>query len=293
MKQFVVIGLGRFGSSVAKALYSMDHEVLAIDKDEEKVQEISDYVTHAVQADATDENVLKSLGIRNFDELSYYLIRHTLQHPNNLLCKEIGVKYAIAKAQSELHSKVLYKIEADKVVFPERDMAMRVVHNSSFIKYIGLCRSNPEYSLVEIEALPHWQVILYKELNIRGKYGINVLAIKHEKEINVAPNGDDIINKDDILVVIGKTKDITRLENKYQTQRGQNKVSEIITSPNNPTIKLVKVPPYKEIQDQYGLYFVEGWKMVKEAIAENCPIHILIYSEDFDIHKLELDKNKG
>ena len=218
MKQFVVIGLGRFGSNVAKALYSMDHEVLAIDKDEEKVQEISDYVTHAVQADATDENVLKSLGIRNFDVV--VVTTSSDIHSSiliTLLCKEIGVKYVIAKAQSELHAKVLYKIGADKVVFPERDMAMRVVHNlvsSNILDYIEV---TPEYSLVEIEALSHWVGHSLKELNIRGKYGINVLAIKHGKEIIVAPNGDDIINKDDILVVIGKTKDITRLENKYQT----------------------------------------------------------------------------
>ena len=218
MKQFVVIGLGRFGSNVAKALYSMDHEVLAIDKDEEKVQEISDYVTHAVQADATDENVLKSLGIRNFDVV--VVTTSSDIHSSiliTLLCKEIGVKYVIAKAQSELHAKVLYKIGADKVVFPERDMAMRVVHNlvsSNILDYIEV---TPEYSRVEIEALSHWVGHSLKELNIRGKYGINVLAIKHGKEIIVAPNGDDIINKDDILVVIGKTKDITRLENKYQT----------------------------------------------------------------------------
>jgi len=218
MKQFVVIGLGRFGSNVAKALYSMDHEVLAIDKDEEKVQDISDYVTHAVQADATDENVLKSLGIRNFDVV--VVTTSSDIHSSiliTLLCKEIGVKFIIAKAQSELHAKVLYKIGADKVVFPERDMAMRVVHNlvsSNILDYIEV---TPEYSLVEIEALSHWVGHSLKELNIRGKYGINVLAIKHGKEIIVAPNGDDIINKDDILVVIGKTKDITRLENKYQT----------------------------------------------------------------------------
>lgn len=218
MKQFVVIGLGRFGSNVAKALCSMNHEVLAIDKDEEKVQEISDYVTHAVQADATDENVLKSLGIRNFDVV--VVTTSSDIHSSiliTLLCKEIGVKFVIAKAQSELHAKVLYKIGADKVVFPERDMALKVVHglvSSNILEYIEV---TPEYSLVEIEALSHWVGHSLKELNMRSKYGINVLAIKHGKEINVTPKGDDTISKGDILVVIGKTKDITHLENRYQT----------------------------------------------------------------------------
>lgn len=218
MKQFVVIGLGRFGSSVARALYSMNHDILAIDKDEERVQEISDYVTHAVQADATDENVLKSLGLRNFD-VAVVTTSMDIQSSIliTLLCKEMGVRFVIAKAQNDLHAKVLYKIGADKVVFPERDMALRVAHNlvsSNILDYIEVA---PDYSLVEIEALPRWVGCTLKELNMREKYGINVLAIKHGKDINVSPKGEDIINREDILVVIGSIDDITDLENLNQS----------------------------------------------------------------------------
>lgn len=214
MKQFVVIGLGRFGSSVAKTLYSLNHDVLAVDKDEELVQEISDYVTHAVQADATDENALKALGIRNFDVA---VVATALELQSSvliaLLCKEMGIKHVIAKAQSELHAKVLYKIGADKVIFPERDMGVRVAHNlvsSSILDYIEVA---PDYSLVEIAALPQWVGNSLRGLNMREKYGMNVLAIRHGKEINVSPKGDYIINKSDVLVVIGSNEEITDLEN--------------------------------------------------------------------------------
>ena len=123
MKNYVVIGCGRFGSSVAKTLYSLGHEVLAIDQNEEKVQNIADQVTHSVQADCTDENALKSLGIRNFD-VAVISIGSDIQSSimATLIVKELGVQYVLCKAQNELQAKVLYKIGADRVVFPERDM---------------------------------------------------------------------------------------------------------------------------------------------------------------------------
>lgn len=123
MKQFVVIGLGRFGVSVATELYRMGHEVLAIDRSVERVEEIADSVTHAVCADATDEAELGSLGLRNFD-VAVVSIGSDLQASIlvTMLCKELGVKYVLTKAKSDLHAKVLQRVGADKVVFPERDM---------------------------------------------------------------------------------------------------------------------------------------------------------------------------
>ena len=216
MKQFAIIGLGRFGSSIAKTLYQMGHDVLAIDNDPEEVQEISDYVTHAVQADATDEVTLNTLGIRNFD-VAVVTIGTDIQSSImiTLLCKEMGVKYVLAKAQNELHAKVLYRIGADKVVFPERDMGARVAHNlvsSNILDYIELA---PEYSLVEVAPNPEWEGKNLRQLNIRAKYGVNVIAIKDDSgKVNVAPQADDVIQKDDILVVIGNNDDIKRLENR-------------------------------------------------------------------------------
>lgn len=212
-RQFVVIGLGRFGSSIASTLYELGNEVLAIDTDEEIVQNISDKVTHAVQADGTDEGTLRSLGIRNFD-VAVVTIGADVQSSvmATLLVKELGVKYVVAKAQNELHGKVLYKLGVDRVVFPERDMGIRVGHNlcsSNILDYIEL---SPDYSIMEVAAISDWHGKTLRELNMRSRYGINIMAIKRENEINLSPTADDVINADDVLVVIGGTDQLSAIE---------------------------------------------------------------------------------
>ena len=214
-KQFVIIGLGRFGASVAKTLYALGHDVLAIDSNEDLVQEISDSVTHAVQMDATDENALRTLGLRNFD-VAVVTIGANIQASvmATLLVKDMGIKYIIAKGNSDLHAKVLYKIGADRVILPEKDMGVRVAHNlvsSSILDYIEL---SPDYSIIEIESPKEWYGKSMKELSLRSKYGINVMAIKKNNEVNISPDADDVINKDDIVVDIGSAEDLTKLEGK-------------------------------------------------------------------------------
>ena len=214
-KQFVIIGLGRFGSSVAKTLYALGHDVLAIDSNEDLVQEISDSVTHAVQMDATDENALRTLGLRNFD-VAVVTIGANIQASvmATLLVKDMGIQYIIAKGNSDLHAKVLYKIGADRVILPEKDMGVRVAHNlvsSSILDYIEL---SPDYSIIEIESPKEWYGKSMKELSLRSKYGINVMAIKRNNEVNISPDADDVINKDDIVVAIGSAEDLTKLEGK-------------------------------------------------------------------------------
>lgn len=215
MKQFAVIGCGRFGSSVARTLYSLGHDVLAIDKNEDVVQSISDFVTHAIQADATDESSLRSLGLRNFD-VAVVSIGSNIQTSIliTLLAKEAGVQMVVAKAQNDLHGKVLYKSGADRVVFPERDMGTRLAHNlvsSNILDYIELA---PDYSIVEITALKQWAGKSLAEVNMRGRYGINVMAIKQGSYINIAPKATDVIGDDCILVVVGHNEDIQKIERK-------------------------------------------------------------------------------
>lgn len=214
-KQYVVIGLGRFGSSIAKTLYSIGNDVLAIDIDGEIVQEISDYVTHAVQADTTEESNLKTLGISNFD-VAVIAIGSDTQASimTTLLVKDLGVKTIIAKANSELHGRVLKKIGASRVIFPERDMGIRVAHNlvsTSILDHIELSR---DYSLAEIESPEEWVGKTLKELNMRHKYGINVMALKRNDEINISPSADEKIEKGDIIVAIGGIEELNELENK-------------------------------------------------------------------------------
>lgn len=213
MKQFVVIGCGRFGTSVAETLYNLGYDVLAIDKSEERVQEIADKVTHAVQADAIDENTLKTLGLRNFD-VAVVTIGSDLQASimATLIAKELGITFVIAKAQNELHAKVLEKTGADKVVFPEREMGSRVAHNlvsSNILDYIEFA---PDYSIVEVTAMENWEGKSLKELRLPTKYGVNVIAIKQGQDINISPYADDIIGEGDVLIVIGNNKDLRNLE---------------------------------------------------------------------------------
>ncbi|QAA32000.1 potassium channel family protein [Clostridium manihotivorum] len=212
-KQFVVIGLGRFGTSVAKTLYDLGNDVLAIDVDEDLVQDISDSVTHAVQMDATDESALKTLGLRNFD-VAVITIGENIQASVmvTLLVKELGVKYIVAKGHSDLHAKVLYKIGADRVVLPEKDMGVRVAHNlvsSTILDYIDL---SPDYSIIEIETPKEWHNSSIRDLSLRTRFGINVMAIKKEHDINITPNAEEIIEPGDIIVAIGSTEDLGKLE---------------------------------------------------------------------------------
>jgi trk system potassium uptake protein len=212
-KQFVVIGLGRFGSSVAKTLYAHGSDVLAIDSDETAIQEISDDVTKAVQMDATDESTLRSLGIRNFD-IAVIAIGSDIQSSIvvTLLVKELGVKYIIAKAHNDMHAKILYKIGADRVVLPEKDMGSRVAHNlisSSILDYIEL---SPDYSIAEIVSLQEWSGKTLLELNLRANYGVNVMAIKRGNIVNISPGANAQVQSGDILVAIVGTNELSMLE---------------------------------------------------------------------------------
>lgn len=215
MKSFAVIGCGRFGAAVARTLYGLGNEVLAIDISEDIIKEISDEVTHAVQADVMDETVLKDLGLRNFD-VAIVSIGSDIEASimATLVVKELGIKKVIAKAQSELHGKVLSKIGADKVIFPERDMGVRVAHNLASSNILDFIELSPDYSILEIAALKEWEEKSLAQLRLPVKHGINIMAIKRGNSISVSPGGDVTIEKGDILVVIGSTKDIKKIEQK-------------------------------------------------------------------------------
>lgn len=213
MKQFIVVGLGRFGSSVAKTLAENDYNVLAIDTDEDRVQMIASAVTHAVEADATDEDALKTLGVRNFD-VAVVSIGDNI-HANilaTLILKELGVPYVVVKAQDTLHGKVLSKVGADRVVYPERDMGVRIAHNlisSNVLDYIEFA---PDYSIVEIIATDNMEGKSLSELQFRSNYGVNVMAIKRGKDLNVTPGANDKVLEGDVLIVMGQNDDLDKLK---------------------------------------------------------------------------------
>jgi len=215
MKQFIVLGLGRFGSAVATTLAELGHEVLGVDNDEERVDALKDKITQAVQADITEERVLKELGVKNFDA-AIVSIATDIEASIlvTMMLKEMGLKYIIAKAQSDLHGKVLEKIGVDKVVFPERDMGRRIARSLIIPNIKDYIELEPDYSVIEIEALPDFTDKTLSELDLRNKYGINVLAIKRDNSFNISPRAKDVIKKDDLLIVIGETKKITELAGK-------------------------------------------------------------------------------
>ncbi len=212
-KQFIVIGLGRFGTSVAETLYALGNDVLAVDIDEEAVQNIAERVTHAVQVDANDEVSLRALGIGNFD-VAIISIGSDIQANilSTLLVKEMNVKHIITKANNALHAKVLYKIGANRVIFPERDMGIRVAHNlcsSNILDYIEL---SPDFSIAEIVTPKEWEGHSLKELDLRVRYSINVVAIKRDDNIEVSPAADEVIQEGDIIVAIGGTAELNGIE---------------------------------------------------------------------------------
>jgi len=212
-KQFVVIGLGRFGSSVATALSQTGNDVLCVDTSEALVDDIAPYVTHAVQADATDEKALKALGIRNFDA-AVIAIGGDIQASIlvTMLCKEQGLEHVLVKAQSEIHAKVLEKIGADKIVFPERDMGIKVAHNLASANILDFIELSPDYSVMEVDTIQKWIGKTLVDLNFRRLYNVNIMAIKEEEgDVNINPSADDIIKKDDNLVVTGLNEDIRKL----------------------------------------------------------------------------------
>ncbi|AAM23498.1 trk system potassium uptake protein TrkA [Caldanaerobacter subterraneus subsp. tengcongensis MB4] len=214
MKQFVVIGLGSFGISLAKTLYEMGNDVLVIDKDEELVQSMAGLVTHAVRADATDENVLKSLGVKNFD-VAIVAIGKNMESSImiTMLVKEMGVKYVIAKAHNELHARVLYKVGADRVVMPEKDMGIRVARNIFSSNLLDLIEFSKDYSIAEILPIEEWFHKTLKEIRMRERYGLNVIAAKKmNNEIIVSPGPDYVVDEGDILAVCGKNIDIKKFE---------------------------------------------------------------------------------
>jgi len=213
MKQFAVIGLGRFGRSVALTLAKMGYDVLAVDSSEEKVNSIIEHVTHAVQADARDEQALKSLGIRNFD-VAIVAIGHDIQSNIlvTVLLKEMGVKKVVSKAVSELHGKVLEKVGADKVVFPERDMGVRVAHALVSKNIVDQINISPDYSIIELVAPDEFVGKTLAEGAIRVRHGVTVLAIRRGDEIIISPGAKHKIEAGDVLVVVGRNDKLRSLE---------------------------------------------------------------------------------
>lgn len=216
-KQFAVIGLGRFGSSVVKTIYNFGFEVMAIDSSEQRVQNIINDVKHGVQVNATDEEALKALHIRDYDVV-VVAIGQDIQASilTTLILKDMGVKNIIVKAQNDLHGKVLQKIGADKVIYPERDMGHRLAHHLISPNILDFIELSENYSIVEVQASEQMIGKSLSSLHIRAKYGCNVIAIKSKDNMNIAPRAEDVVEANDVLVIVGDNDHIKGFELSFQ-----------------------------------------------------------------------------
>jgi trk system potassium uptake protein TrkA len=212
-KQYLVIGAGRFGSSVATTLYELGHNVMVVDIDPSLVQEISESVTHAVQADATSEAALSSLGIKDFDVI-VVAIGHEIQSSimTCILLIEMGARFVVARAQTELHGKVLSKIGVNRVVFPERDMGQKLAHSLSAFNIVDLIELSSNSNVVEVSAPEEMVGRSLKELNLRARFGINVIALRSiDGKTNISPGAEDRIKKGDLIVAVGDNKALKKM----------------------------------------------------------------------------------
>ena len=204
MKSYVVVGLGRFGVEAAVRLCELGAEVLAVDTRNDVVQQVSGSVTHAVVADARDKEVLKALGVSDFDCAIVAIgdsLTDSVLATMNLL--ELGVPHLVCKAYDETHSQILKKLGAHQVLIPERDQAARLARSLSSPNVLDYIELSSDYGIVELPAPKSWQGRTLKELNVRAKLGVNIIAVKHGGEINVSPAADYCIDKEDIIVVLG------------------------------------------------------------------------------------------
>ena len=206
MKSYIVIGLGKFGAEAAKRLCELNCEVLAIDHNAELVQPISNLVTQAVVADARDKEVLRALGVKDFEcaivAIGDHLADSVLATMN---LKELGVPYIVCKASDETHRQVLLKLGADRVVIPEQEHAHRLAKNLSSPNVLDYIELSEEYGIIEIPAPKNWVGKSLKELNVRAQLGVNIIAVEKGEKINVSPSADYKIAPEDIMVVLGDT----------------------------------------------------------------------------------------
>lgn len=215
MKSYLIIGLGKFGRSCARELCNLGHDVLGVDTNLRIVNEAASYLTHTVRADSTDEDFLKSISVDDFDACIVAIGENQEASVMiTVLLKEHGARNIIAKAQSEIHAKILEKVGADKIILPEHDMGIKLAHTLCNANIYDLVDISPEHSILSIKAPKEWIGKTLGTLSARDKYGVNIIAIESEnKEANVFPTANTLINKNDTVIVIGGNNDLEKLKN--------------------------------------------------------------------------------
>ena len=211
MGLFLVIGMGKFGSSLATELHRMKHEVLALDEHEDNVADIVNQVTDVVIGDAKDEAVLNSLNVYSYDCVIVAMagaIEDSIL--TTMTLKELGAKSIICKAQNERHAKILSLIGVDKVINPEHDMGIRVAHSLVHKHITDFLEISPDYGIMEIITPQQWANKSIGKIDLRKKYGVTVIAIKNAgtDSVSFSPNPGTILGENDVLSVIGSKREL-------------------------------------------------------------------------------------
>lgn len=213
-KTFVVIGLGRFGSAVAKELYKQGHEVLAIDTSESRVQAVADQVTHAAAGDAADPAVLKALGVRNYDCAIVAITQDVgVSALITLSLEEMGIPKVVCKARDATHKRVLERIGADRVIIPEQESGVKLAQGLARSNILNFIELSEDYGIVEVEPPADWCGKTLLELNVRARYDVTVIAVHQDgaEKLTVAPGANYVFQPGETAVVLGRYEDINRL----------------------------------------------------------------------------------
>ena len=208
-KQIVVVGLGRFGTSLVRTLVEAGHEVLALDKDLRKVEDASEFATQAAQVDATDEDALREMGVRNFD-IAVVAIGTDIKSSIlvTLLLKKVGVRMVVSKAQDDLHGEILGRVGADRVVYPERETGIRVAHSLMTPSLVDYLEVMPGYGIAKLVAPPDFVGRELAEIDLKGRFGVTTLALRRGNEIILNPIRSEVVGRDNVLIIAGKDEQL-------------------------------------------------------------------------------------
>ena len=212
-KQNIVVGLGRFGRAIAETLCEAGEEVLGVDVNMDLVEDMRDTITQAVQMDAMDRDALTALGVKDFD-VAFVTMGSDIRASGTitLMLKELGVRRVIAKAHDDFHGRMLEKLGADEVLFPERDMGRRIAHNLVSGNIIDYLELSPDYSMAEIRPKADWPGKSLRELALRSSMGVNVIAIRNGEALNPMPQPETVIAEGDVLLVVASEETLASMD---------------------------------------------------------------------------------
>ncbi len=214
MSEFAVIGLGKFGSAIARELHEMDKQVLVVDIDEDRVNAASEFATHAVIADASDEQAIQAIGISNFDAVIICMGKNMQASITTLICKEQGASFIVAKASGRKHKEVLNKIGADLVVEPEEEMAQKMAVRLVTPHLNDIMFLDNYFTIAEAEVPQKWEDRTLIDIDMRRKFGVTLLLIKNGDKVTSSPTGDTYLRKGDTIVIGGDTASVDKFIDK-------------------------------------------------------------------------------